>query len=257
MFDTNIKKYLDNAYKQFNQPGFIPNDPISIPHKFTKKEDIEIAGFISATLAWGNRKAIISSANKFMDLMENSPADFIANHSEKERQNFSNFVYRTFQTDDTLGFLSSLQNIYKNLGGLENIFTEGFAKGGAFEAINHFHETFFSVPMMQRTRKHVAYPAGGSAAKRINMYLRWMVRDDENGVDFGLWKKIDKKELMCPLDVHSGNSARKIGLLTRKQNDWKAVVELTENLKLYDKNDPVKYDFALFGMGVEKIDFKN
>lgn len=254
---TNQQLYelLEEKAAFYNNPDFIEKDPISIPHLFTKKEDIEIAGFIAATLAWGQRVTIISKSRELITRMDNSPFDFVMNSSEKELVSFSSFVHRTFQGEDCMYFIRALQHIYRLYGGLEATFQAGYqANQSIKESISQFREIFFSFEHLHRTRKHVPDPMKGSAAKRINMFLRWMVRKDDKGVDFGIWKNIKTSDLLCPLDLHSGNVARKLGLLERVQNDWQAVEELTENLRSFDAADPVKYDFALFGTGVnEKI----
>ena len=238
---------------QFNRPDFITNDPISIPHKFSQKHDIEIAGFLTATLAWGQRSLILKSANNLMQRMDNAPLDFIKNHTKKDLIKFRGFKYRTFNEIDCLFFIQSLQNIYKKHESLENVFIGDDIRS----AILHFRNIFFSIKHPPRTQKHISSPPlksklNGSACKRLNMFLRWMVRDDKRGVDFGIWKNIYPKDLLCPLDIHSGNTARELGLLSRKQNDWRSVEELTSRLKRFDKNDPAKYDFTLFGLGVLK-----
>ncbi len=245
-----LKLFLEKNYRKYNVPGFIKDDPLSIPHRFSKKEDIEISGFLTATIAWGNRKSIIKNAKRLMNMMENDPSEFVRNFRESDLKPFVKFVHRTFNEDDCLYFLHALQNIYLNHGGLENVFKSDKSPDGVKRAIVNFRKVFFELPHLIRTQKHVANPEKNSSAKRINMFLRWMVREDDRGVDFGLWNSINTAQLMCPLDLHSGNVSRKLGLLTRKQNDWKAVEELTENLRLFDMNDPVKYDFALFGLGV-------
>ena len=250
---TKLKKYLDNCVEQFNQPGFIKNDPICIPHRFTKLQDIEIMGFWVAMLAWGQRKTIINKALELLELMNGEPYEFIINHKEKERKAFLEFKHRTFQAVDTLYFLEFLQQYYRKNESLENAFSRHLNKDdiSTKKAIIGFHELFFSLPNAPtRTRKHIASPARNSSCKRLNMFLRWMVRKDKNGVDFGLWKKIKPSQLMMPLDVHVERVGRSLNLLQRKQRDWKAVEELTANLRSFDPNDPVKYDFALFGMGV-------
>lgn len=251
---SDLHQFLEEKYKQYNRIDFIESDPISIPHGFSKKEDIEISGFLVATIAWGQRTTIINNGKKMMQLMDNSPHEFILNFSESKKSysTFKKFVHRTFNGDDMIYFILALQHIYKNHEGLEAAFTKGFHKSepDLKNAIIHFRNTFFSLPHPSRTQKHVSNPAENSAAKRINMYLRWMVRNDKQGVDFGLWKNIPAAVLSCPLDVHSGNVARKLGILLRKQNDWKATAELTTALKTFDAKDPVKFDFALFGLGV-------
>ncbi len=241
---------MDEKATQYNSPAFIESDPICIPHSFYLKEDIEISGFLAATIAWGNRISIIKNARLLMDLMDNSPYDFIMNHDIGDLERFSGYVHRTFNSTDLSFFIQSLKNIYVNYGGLETIFTNYCTETSTQPAIHEFGKIFFSIPHETRTHKHIANPTRGSAAKKINMYLRWMVRNDNRGVDFGIWRKIKPSQLSCPLDVHSGNVARKLGLLTRKQNDSRALAELDHNLRLMDKDDPVKYDFALFGLGV-------
>jgi len=253
--NSEIKNTLDKYYEQFNCIDFIENDPISIAHKFTRKEDIEIAGFLSATLAWGNRKAIIKSGNQLISWMDNSPYDFIRNSTENDLRPFEDFKYRTFNGIDCLFFLKSLKNIYTKHGGLEPVFTSAYTKDSSIkDAIINFRKVFFEIPSPERTQKHVANPNKNSASKRINMFLRWMVRKDNNEVDFGIWNNIKPQDLMLPLDVHTGTIAREFGLLCRKQNDWKALEELMTKLRLFDPTDPVKYDFALFGIGVNGVD---
>jgi len=248
--DYEIKAFLEEKVTQYNQFNFIESDPISIPHQFNTKEDIEIAGFLSATIAWGNRKMIIKSANKMIQLMGNSPYDFVMEHTSSQLKQLDGFVHRTFNSKDLSFFIKALQNIYLNHKGMETIFKNHATPTSIQPAIHEFKKIFFSIEHPVRTQKHVSDPKKGSAAKRLNMYLRWMVRNDKAGVDFGLWKSISPAILSCPLDVHSGNVARKLGLLTRKQNDTRALSELDTNLRLLDPNDPVKYDFALFGLGV-------
>lgn len=245
-----LKDFLDSKVKQYNNPKFIESDPIQIPHKFSKKEDIEIAGFLTATIAWGNRKSIINNANKLMLLLDNAPYDFVMNHSETDLEQLLPFVHRTFNGNDCIQFIKSLQHIYNNHGGLETVFAEHAESNSLQNSISKFKSTFFEINHLQRTQKHVSDPLKNSAAKRINMFLRWMVRNDNTGVDFGIWKSMPPSLLSCPLDVHSGNVARKLGLLKRKQNDAKALLELDTALRKLDPNDPVKYDFALFGLGV-------
>ena len=239
--------FLEAKYELYAKPNFNDSDPIQIPRSFTKKEDIEIAGFLAATIAWGQRITIINNARKMMELMDNAPLDFVINHKPSDRKRFAGFVHRTFSEIDAMYFMEALQHIYQNLGGLETCFAKG---ENSKERIANFHPSFFSIEHLSRTKKHVSNPMKGSSAKRLNMYLRWMVRTKNEGVDFGIWKSIKPSELMLPLDVHTSNVGRKLGLLTRKQDDWKAVEELTANLRTFDPNDPVKYDFALFGIGV-------
>ncbi|WP_299135379.1 TIGR02757 family protein [uncultured Tenacibaculum sp.] len=245
-----LKEFLDEKVIKYNTFNFIESDPIQIPHLFTQKEDIEIAGFLAATIAWGNRKMIIKNAHRMMDLLGNSPYDFVMNHSEDDLVSFDGFVHRTFNSDDFTFFIQSLKNIYINHNGLEHVLKPTFNQDNYQTAIHNFKKVFFEIPYQTRTLKHVSDPLKNSASKRINMFLRWMVRNDNSGVDFGIWKSHLSQNLHCPLDVHSGNVARKLGLLTRKQNDWKALIELDDTLRLFDPKDPVKYDFALFGLGV-------
>lgn len=251
---SELKEFLDYKVEQYNNPEFIVSDPVQIPHKFSRKEDIEIAGFLTATISWGNRKSILKNANRLVQLLDNSPYDFTINHSEKDLKNLESFVHRTFNGTDLKFFIRSLKNIYLNHDGLEGIFTGNVTKDSLQPAIHQFKNIFFELPHETRTEKHVSDPLKNSAAKRINMYLRWMVREDTGGVDFGIWKNISPAQLSCPLDVHSGNVARKLKLLKRKQNDAKALQELDTALRKLDPKDPVKYDFALFGLGVfEKL----
>jgi uncharacterized protein (TIGR02757 family) len=247
---SELKEFLDEKVELYNRPSFIEHDPISIPHCFNTKEDIEISGFLAATIAWGNRKMILRNANRMMELMGNSPYDFVLNHNDIHLERLKGFVHRTFNSVDLIYFLKALRHIYLNKGGLETIFNTFQAPDLLQPAIHEFHRIFFELPHEKRTERHVSDPFKGSAAKKLNMYLRWMVRNDNRGVDFGLWKSISPSNLSCPLDVHSGNVARKLGLIARKQNDSKAVSELDTNLRELDAEDPVKYDFALFGLGV-------
>ena len=250
MTQSELKEFLDEKVELYNKPKFIESDPIQIPHQFSLKEDIEISGFLSSVIAWGNRKMIIKNAQKMMELMGNTPYDFVMSHNENDLEKLESFVHRTFNGQDFIGFVKSLQNIYLNHKGLETVFANHIENNSTQQTITNFKKTFFEIPHLQRTEKHLPNPNIGSAAKRINMYLRWMCRQDNKGVDFGIWKNIPTSTLSCPLDVHSGNVARKLELLTRKQNDAKALLELDTNLRKLDPNDPVKYDFALFGLGV-------
>lgn len=245
---SEIYQLLEEKFIQFNQTSFIENDPISIPHLFSAKEDIEIAGFLAATIAWGQRKTIVTNARIMIQLMDDAPYDFILHHEDKDLWRLKGFVHRTFNSEDFEFFVKALQHIYINHGGLESVFARNAEN--MQQSIHYFKKVFFEIEHPQRSTKHIADPLKKSSAKRINMFLRWMCRNDKSGVDFGIWKSISPKHLMCPLDVHSGNVARKLGLLTRTQNDWQAVEELTYQLRKFDKNDPVKYDFSLFGLGV-------
>ena len=250
MTNTELKEFLDAKVIQYNNPKFIESDPIQIPHQFILKEDIEIAAFLTATIAWGNRKMIIKNAKSMMELLGNSPYDFVINHKEHHLENLEVFVHRTFNNIDLVYFITALRHIYKNHNGLETVFSKYAEIDSLQNSIHHFKQIFFEIKHPLRTKKHVSDPAKGSAAKRINMFLRWMVRKDNTGVDFGIWEALSPSALSCPLDVHSGNTARKLGLLTRKQNDAKALFELDTNLRELDAEDPAKYDFALFGLGV-------
>ncbi len=248
-----LKAFLDDAVRRFNTPVFIAGDPISVPHRFGKLQDREIMGFWAATLAWGQRKTIIQSAERLAALMDQAPHDFILNHVETDRKRFLEFKHRTFQATDTLWFLEFLQQFYQKNNSLETAFARHLQAGDTTveNALGGFHRDFFDhSDAPERTRKHVATPERGSTCTRLNMYLRWMVRQDTAGVDFGDWRAIRPAQLLIPLDVHVDCVARRLGLLTRPQTDWKAVLELTENLRALDPEDPVKYDFALFGLGV-------
>jgi uncharacterized protein (TIGR02757 family) len=247
---ADLKEFLDEKVNKYNNSSFIDSDPISIPHSFTLKEDIEISGFLAATISWGNRKMIIRNATRMMELIGDSPYDFIMNHQDHHLEKLHGFVHRTFNSGDFTYFIRALQYIYKEKGGLETIFNKYQSKDSLQPAIHQLNKIFFELPHSSRTVKHLSDPEKGSAAKKINMYLRWMVRNDNKGVDFGIWKSVSPSALSCPLDVHSGNVARKLGLISRKQNDSKAVAELDVNLRAMDSIDPVKYDFALFGLGV-------
>src|SRR5579863_4440431 len=243
-----LKIFLDEKEELYNRPSFIELDPVSIPHKFSRKEDIEIAAFFSATIAWGQRPTIIKNAYKLMEFMENEPYRFILNSEKSDWKRFEKFTHRTFQFQDVVYFIQSLQNIYRHHGGLEKVFSEKSAKDMK-NGIMHFRKIFLEINPHGRTAKHIANVEKNASAKRINMFLRWMVRNDKKGVDFGIWKSISPSLLYCPLDLHSGRVARKLGLLKRTQDDWKAVDELTQSLRKLDAKDPIKYDFALFGLG--------
>ncbi len=249
-----IKELLDEKYLQYNVKDFIKDDPIQIPHLFSKKEDIEISGFLAATIAWGNRRSIINNATRLMELMDNAPHEFIVNFSPKDLKRFEKFVHRTFNGIDCVFFIRSLRNIYSKHGSMEIAFSKGMKSGDIDikNAITHFREQFLKAVHQTRSEKHISNPLSNSSSKRLCMYLRWMVRKDSKGVDFGIWKTIKPAQLCLPLDVHTGNVSRKLGLLLRKQDDWKAVEEITSVLRSFDPKDPVKYDFSLFGLGVSK-----
>ena len=250
MTQNELKDFLEQKVIQYNTRDFIESDPVQIPHLFTQKEDIEIAGFLSATIAWGNRTMIIKNSHKMMDMMGNAPHDFVLSHTETDLERLQSFVHRTFNGLDFSFFIKSLKNIYHYHQGLEAVFAKNQEPHSMQKSISDFKKIFFEIPHLARTQKHVSDPLNNSAAKRVNMYLRWMVRQDLKGVDLGIWKSISPAALSCPLDVHSGNVARKLDLLTRKQNDAKALAELDAKLRELDANDPSKYDFALFGLGV-------
>ena len=246
-----IRTFLERKTAEFNRPEFIPDDPISVPHLFTRKEDIEIAGFLAATIAWGQRPTIVKNGMRLAALMSHSPYEFVMNAGPKDLRRISAFVHRTFNGQDLATFIRCLKNIYSKHNGIEAVFTSTLKKeNNMMDAIAEFKKVFFSVRHEQRTEKHVSDPKKNSSAKRINMFLRWMVRKDANGVDFGIWKSIPTASLMIPLDVHVGNVARELQILHRKQDDRKAVEELTKTLRQFDPLDPVKYDFALFGVGI-------
>lgn len=245
-----LREFLDEKVAQYNTPDFIELDPIQIPHMYSEKEDIEISGFLSSTISWGNRTSIVKNSKRMMHLLGNSPYDFIINHRESHLKKMEGFVHRTFNSIDFITFIKALKQLYQNQNGLEGIFTKYKTKESIQPAIHQLKKEFFNVPHLERTRKHLPDPLTGSAAKKINMFLRWMIRKDNAGVDFGIWKNISPSILSCPLDVHSGNVARKLGLIARKQNDAKTVQELDIVLRELDSVDPVKYDFALFGLGI-------
>lgn len=286
-----LKSFLDLKVLQYNRPDFIANDPIVIPHEFSRKQDIEIMGFWAAMLAWGQRKTIINKCHELIRLMDGAPYDFIRNHQETDLKRFLGFKHRTFNDTDTLYFLHFFKYHYERFDSLEDAFLPGVTSMGRKEEfreefleetafgsevnkssspacfqnqlvrkketiedkLNHFRTYFFSLPdFPRRTIKHVSSPAQKSSCKRLNMFLRWMVRKDDRGVDFGLWNRISMAELICPTDVHVDRVARKLGLITRKQVDWLTALELTEKLREFDPEDPVKYDFALFGLGIEE-----
>jgi len=283
-----LKEFLDVKFDQYNRPGFIENDPICIPHLFTRKQDIEIMGFWASILAWGQRKTIINKCKELINLMDGVPYDFILNHQETDLKRFANFKHRTFNDTDTLYFIEFFRQHYLRSDTLEtafkplrpNIFREEFMEEGKLSseyneaasapcflgelknknsesvtvnALNSFRTYFFSLPdFPARTKKHISSPSKKSTCKRLNMFLRWMVRKDDRGVDFGLWNSIKPSDLICPTDLHVERVARKLKLISRKQVDWLTATELTENLRKFDPNDPVKYDFALFGLGIEE-----
>lgn len=253
MTHTQLHNWLEYHHDKFNQPAFIENDPISVPHQFSGMQDIEIAGFFAAILAWGLRKTTINKCNQLIKLMDGAPHDFIVNHQPKDLKSFLHFKHRTFQTTDLLYFIQFFKNYYQQNHSLQTAFSSHIKMDDTHigNALIGFQQQFFALPdAPKRTQKHIATPARNSTCKRLCMYLRWMVRQDDRGVDFGLWKDIKPSQLLCPFDVHVERLARRFNMINRKQRDWKTTLELTETLKTFDPNDPVKYDFALFGLGV-------
>ncbi len=249
-----LKQFLDRKVKEYNTTQFIVKDPICIPHSFSKKQDIEIAGFFAATLAWGNRTSIINSCNRILEAMDHAPHDFLLNHEEVDLKRFLDIKHRTFNATDLLYFIQFLSHHYRKHASLESAFFPSGLKGkiDMKERLIYFNQTFFSLEHSARTHKHVSTPLKKSACKRLNMFLRWMVRQDDHGVDFGIWKSIKPSELICPLDVHVGRVAHRLGLIQENKGNWQTAEELTESLRQFDANDPVKYDYALFGLGVEE-----
>ena len=249
-----LKDFLDGKVVQYNQPSFIPHDPICIPHLFTRKQDIEIAAFFAAVFAWGNRTIIINKSRQLMQLMDNAPHDFMLHHTVGDLKSFLVFKHRTFNATDLLYFIQFLRFHYSCYQSLESAFTmrlDESKEEPVTQALIHFHHYFFSLEEAPpRTKKHIATPQKKSNCKRLNMFLRWMVRKDNCGVDFGIWNTLKPSQLICPVDVHVARVAKRLGLLQRKQTDWNAALELTQHLRLLDMEDPAKYDFALFGLGV-------
>lgn len=249
--EAGLKELLDEAYERYALPGFIAEDPIRIPKAFHDPRDAEVIGFIVATIAWGQRKTIIANGELLVRLMDEAPHDFVMHATAQDLRRLDRFVHRTFNAADLRQFIASLRHLHVTYGGLEAAFLDEHGQfGGAAEAIARFRGRFFGIPHAERTRKHVADPARGSNAKRINMFLRWMVRPSDRGIDLGLWPRIPTSALHVPLDVHTGRVARELGLLQRQQDDWKGVVELTTALRRFDLEDPVRYDIALFALGV-------
>jgi len=241
---------LEEKHDLYNRPSFIIEDPVSIPHLFARKEDIEISAFMSAMIAWGQRKSILSHAEKLVQMMDLQPYNFIIGFTKQDLQPFKKFIHRTFNGDDCIFFIRALRHIYTKHGGLENAFQVVNDHEKIYHGIIQFRKLFFETEHLKRSEKHIADPGKNSSCKRINLFLRWMIRNDQRGVDFGIWKSFDPAELICPLDIHTGNVARKLGIINRNQNDWKFATELTSFLRTLDAKDPVKYDFALFGLGL-------
>lgn len=252
MKKAELKSYLDELVDRYNRPAFIEKDPVSIPHQFSNKRDIEISGYLTATIAWGQRITILNNAHRMMEIMGNSPYDFVMNASADELEELQ-FIHRTFNGEDLRFLVEGLRSIYHKNSSLEEVFVPKTDETDLFESIQRFRAELVGGRDAGRSGKHIANPSKGTAAKRIHMFLRWMVRDDDRGVDFGIWKGIPMSKLSCPLDVHTGNTARKLKLLKRKQNDRKAVEELDDQLRKFAPQDPVKYDFALFGIGVDPL----
>ncbi len=242
----NVKEYLDYKAAFYNNSWFVEEDPVSVPHRYTNSSDIEISGLLTALISWGKRKSIIQSANRLMDLLDDSPYEFVINHNSADLQKLKPWVYRTFNSTDLCEMISALKTIYIHSQSLESLFTNR----SIYDGLVYLRNAIFAQPHSKHLEKHISNVNAGAAAKRLNMFLRWMVRNDNKGVDFGIWKNISPASLMMPLDVHSGRVARSLGLLKRKSDDWKAVEELTTVLRQFDPDDPVKYDFALFGIGV-------
>lgn len=245
-----IRDLLIAKHDQYNNPSFILNDPIQVPHSFSGREDIEISAFLTATIAWGNRASIIKNAENLMQRMDMAPYDFIRSADERDIQRLDGFVHRTFNTADLIYFVHALKSLYSAHGGLEKVFTDGSREGGVFGSLSHFRKVFVSSELPGRSGKHISDVENGSAAKRLNLFLMWMVRNDSRGVHFGLWKGISPSVLMIPLDTHVGRVARLLGLLSRKSNDWQAAEELTAELRKIDPEDPCRFDFSLFGLGL-------
>lgn len=249
-----LKQLLNARVKLYNKPSFIEKDPVCIPHSFSKKQDIEISGLFAAILAWGNRTTIINNSRKLMQWMDNKPHDFILHHKDNDLKTFVHFVHRTFNATDLLYFISFLQYHYQQYDSLEDAFVPGkrYTEETIEQALIHFHHYFFSIEHPERTRKHISTPERNSACKRLNMYLRWMVRRDAQGVDFGIWKKIKPHQLICPFDVHVARVAERLGLLDNIKSNWNNAILLTNHLKVFNPNDPAVYDYALFGLGIEE-----
>lgn len=253
MNQRDLKIILDDAFIRYNKASFIDEDPVQIPHRYKRKEDVEIAGLFAATLAWGKRSYILKSTSTLLQHMDNAPFDFVTQHSKKELERLQSFVHRTFNGKDCEYFVRALRSLYRIPGGLETAFAQPSGTIGLEYRFDNFRKNFLQTPHLKRSEKHISDPLHNSSAKRLCMFLRWMVRKDSSGIDFGIWKSISPSELCLPLDVHTGFVGRKLGLLKRKQNDWKAVLEITRQLRRFDPIDPIKYDLALFGLGLEGV----
>jgi uncharacterized protein (TIGR02757 family) len=250
---TELKDFLDEKSEQYNRPAFIEKDPIVVPHQFSRRQDIEIAALFAAVLAWGQRKTIINKCRTLLQLMDNAPYEFVLHHSSHDLRKLESFKHRTFNATDTLYFVSFLRWFYRKFDSLEQAFVSADVSRPVEGGLVNFHHLFFSLPdFPRRTMKHIATPERKSTCKRLNMFLRWMVRRDGRGVDFGIWRHIVPGDLVCPCDVHVERVARRLGLINRKQTDWETAMELTRNLRKLDPLDPVKYDYALFGLGIEE-----
>lgn len=247
-----LRELLEALHDKYNNPDFIEADPISVPHSFSRREDIEISGFLASTIAWGNRKAIVKSARRMMSYMDNAPYDFTVNASDEELARLQSYVHRTFNGLDFISFVKALRHFYVSCGSIGEFFGQEYAAHGDMRPVlSRFRAEFFSCDHLPHCEKHLSSIDKGAACKRLNMYIRWMVRRDSRGVDFGLWSGVPMSALYLPLDVHSGNMGRALGLLSRKQSDWKAVEQITESLRGFDPSDPVRYDFSLFGAGID------
>ncbi len=247
-----LRDLLETLHDKYNRPEFIENDPISIPHSFSSRDDREVSGLLASTIAWGNRKAIVKSARRMMQYMDNAPADFVRNASERELALLESYVHRTFNGQDFIDFVRGVRGMCERFGGIGNFVEERYeATGSMAQVLSEFRREFFSCDHNSHCEKHLSSIDKGAACKRLNMYFRWFVRRDERGVDFGEWRRVPMSALYLPLDVHTGNMGRALGLLRRKQSDWKATVEITESLREFDADDPVRFDFSLFGAGID------
>ena len=247
-----LHELLEQLHDKYNRPEFIENDPISVPHSFSSRDDREVAGLLASTIAWGNRKAIVKSARRMMQYMDNAPSDFVRNASERELAMLESYVHRTFNGRDFIDFVVGVRGMYERFGGIGNFVEERYeATGSMAQVLSDFRHEFLACDHNPHCEKHLSSIDKGAACKRLNMYFRWFVRRDERGVDFGEWQRVPMSALYLPLDVHTGNMGRALGLLHRRQSDWKATVEITESLREFDAEDPVRFDFSLFGAGID------